>query len=354
VKAENIFFETQTLILWVSFFTMGGLRTLMILALSLLLAVCCESQRMHTNSFGPSSRMDLRIYVSSSSSTYKSFSTPDLLWEQKGLSYCDGCDSQTAEVTHRAPFNLLQHNKTRLFAHVFFMKEGYGPSKEQAKKEGKKFEKTAVAYKRTGLIQYGARRKPEGLRNLLTGEQAPWEAVLDSVPESEKHTHIRYWQPTLHVNLVHDERQYAWGSMPQLLMWYAQGNTHDSQFGGTDTFRDSFISSDGETYMPIVFVNQLTVVQSQLVALNETLQLAAQGESGDDAVAAQGESGDAVGLDLEVHYSTLSISRFEWMLNLRQSFKMQEEQMGITEKDSEDLRGMFVNTNPYLLVRRYV
>jgi hypothetical protein len=113
-------------------------------------------------------------------------------------------------------------------------------------------------------------------------------------------------------------------------MYYLQGNTHDSSFGGTDNFRDSFISQDGEIFVPIIFINQLTVVQSQLVALNETLQrqVAKSGEAGE-------ASSDVVALDLEVHYSTLSIKRFEWMLNLRQSFKMQEEQMGITEKDSE-------------------
>jgi hypothetical protein len=137
--------------------------------LTVLLAFA-ESKRTHTNAFGPQEKMDLRIYVSSSSSKYKSFSQSDLLWEQQGLSYCDGCDSQVGEVTHKASLDLLSQNKTRQFAHIFFMKDGYGPSREQAKKEGKKFEKTAVAYKRSGLIQYGARRKPEGLRNLLTGE----------------------------------------------------------------------------------------------------------------------------------------------------------------------------------------
>ena len=37
------------------------------------------------------------------------------------------------------------------------------------------------------------------------------------------------------------------------------------------------------------------------------------------------------------------------MVNLEHSFKMNEETLGITEKESEDLRGMFVHTNPVLL-----
>ena len=37
------------------------------------------------------------------------------------------------------------------------------------------------------------------------------------------------------------------------------------------------------------------------------------------------------------------------MVNLQSSFKMNEDTLGITEKESEDMRGMFVNTNPVLL-----
>ena len=37
------------------------------------------------------------------------------------------------------------------------------------------------------------------------------------------------------------------------------------------------------------------------------------------------------------------------MVNLQHSFKMNEETLGISEKESEDLRGMFVHTNPVLL-----
>jgi hypothetical protein len=54
-------------------------------------------------------------------------------------------------------------------------------------------------------------------------------------------------------------------------------------------------------------------------------------------------------LPLEMSFSPLPAHRFQWMANLEHSMKLNEEKLGISEKESEDLRGMFVNTNPVLL-----
>ena len=54
-------------------------------------------------------------------------------------------------------------------------------------------------------------------------------------------------------------------------------------------------------------------------------------------------------LPLEISLKPLPARRFTWMVNLQHSFKMNEETLGISEKESEDLRGMFVHTNPVLL-----
>ena len=86
------------------------------LLLVVFLSICQRSHaaRHHTNSYGPNERMDLRIYVSPSSSRYKSFNTDELLWEATGLSYCDGCDPRTETVTHKPSAELLGSNKTGL------------------------------------------------------------------------------------------------------------------------------------------------------------------------------------------------------------------------------------------------
>ena len=57
----------------------------------------------------------------------------------------------------------------------------------------------------------------------------------------------------------------------------------------------------------------------------------------------------AATVPLEISAKPLKAEHFQWMVNLKHSFAMQEEQLGISEKESEELRGMFVHTNPLLL-----
>lgn len=44
-------------------------------------------------------------------------------------------------------------------------------------------------------------------------------------------------------------------------------------------------------------------------------------------------------LPLELSFSPLPSKRFQWMVNLQHSFKMNEEMLAMSEKESEDLRG---------------
>ena len=80
----------------------------------------------------------------------------------------------------------------------------------------------------------------------------------------------------------------------------------------------------GHRYRPFVYVNELTVMRNHWVAVNAS----------------------APSVPLEVSAKPLKAEHFQWMVNLKHSFAMQEEQLGISEKESEELRGMLVHTNP--------
>ena len=87
----------------------------------------------------------------------------------------------------------------------------------------------------------------------------------------------------------------------------------------------------GHRFRPLIYVNELTTMKSHWVAINASKPL------------------PGAGLPLTISYTPLPTRRFQWMVNLQHSFKMNEETLGISEKESEDLRGMFVHTNPLLL-----
>jgi len=99
--------------------------------------------------------------------------------------------------------------------------------------------------------------------------------------------------------------------MPHLMSHYLQG----------------YRLISGHRFRPLVYVNELTSMRLHWMAINDTLKQ----------------------LPLELSFSPLPSKRFQWMVNLQHSFKMNEEMLAMSEKESEDLRGMFVHTNPVLL-----
>ena len=84
------------------------------------------------------------------------------------------------------------------------------------------------------------------------------------------------------------------------------------------------VQNDYLKYRPLIYVNELTLMRQHWMAINSSLTK----------------------LPLEITYKPLPVHRFTWMVNLQQSFKMNEDTLGISEKESEEMRGMFVNTNP--------
>jgi hypothetical protein len=307
---------------------MWGKCLVAVLAALAALAYCQGAVRpsAHMNSFKDKQKFDIRVYVSSDSSVYKFLPTSDhdLLWEHKGIEYAPNDGAVDKEVTYNISTSILNQNATRLFAHVFVTKAGHFPDAATAKARDLKFDSMASSYKRVSLVRWKERRKSIGLHNLITKERAPWEVVLDSVEEEEKAKYVAYWLPTLHVSVVHMPESYELGKIPNLLGHFLMGYS----VSGKDEFIDPFYNQPTAAFVPVVYLNELALTENQLVALNATTDPT---------------------LALEVRYSPLTISRFEWMLNLLNSFKMQEEKLGISEKESEDLRGMFINTNPVLL-----
>ena len=302
-----------------------------VLALLAVHAHASRQQSTHVNLFAPSEAFDLYVYLSEST-TYTAFDDADLVWHVPGLLYSDSAGDASKEAKHAPSKDLLARNATRLTAHIYVAKAGTFPAAAAAKKRGLKHVPTgACSYKRISMVRLKERRKTEGLHNLLTGAPAPWEAVLDALPAAEKALPVRYWVPRLHVSLVFDDTTYAWGTIPGLLGHFLMGHAIDE---GSEWLVDPFVVQPAGDFTPIVFVNELALVEGQLIALNDTSGGALEAEGG---------------LPLELHYSPLSISRFQWFLNLRNSFAMQEKSLGISEKESEEMRGMFVHTNPVLL-----
>ena len=287
-----------------------------LLAGALLFVTAGARPSFHVNVYPEGVAFELRVFVSASPRTFTAFNdTHALIWHAKDFEYTADF-SLRAHTAHVPLTDALLANGT-LFAHIYVTKVGASPDPKHGS-----YVRDATTSTVMPLVTFGERLEAKGLYNLISGEAAPWEvelrrgaaeAAAAGRPAGE---FISYWKPMLHAQLLIDTEPHPHGEMPPLL-WHSLQNHR-------------LISGRHyEKYLPLIYVNELTVMKQHWMAVNSSLP---------------GGS-----LPLELSFSPLPSRRFQWMVNLQHSFKQNEETLGISERESEDLRGMFVHTNPVLL-----
>ena len=266
----------------------------------------------YENTFANGDELELRVYLSEQLRFNDFNNSAALIWHATGMRYDM---SSAGDISTTVQVAVTEHmlNNGSMYCHSYFTKAGRSPDPKALGT----YDRWSSTHTIMSMIAHSERLKPIGLYNLLTGEPAPWEAALRraadeaaaaGVPEGE---YIPYWKPKMHLQLVVDQVAFAIDAMPPLM----HNALHQSGL------------MQGHRYRPFVYVNELTVMKAHWAAVNAS----------------------ATSLPLEISAKPLKAEHFQWMVNLKHSFAMQEEQLGISEKESEELRGMFVHTNPVLL-----
>lgn len=254
----------------------------------------------------PLLEQDIRVYASTAK-RYEAFRDDDLVLHETAFVFRHGSPQREIEVSVAIPSS-VQRNGT-MHAHIYMTPLGVSPVPTDPT-----YDPGLIVYTRQALVVFGERPIFAPLRNLLTGERPPWQQTLiDAGVPLDSTAWISFWKPTLSINVVVDAEAYSSNAVPEVLVQYWK--------------MQRLVNETTSRYKPIVFVNDLTVVKGHFVPLNESVQEAA----------------------LKVDVRPMSIHRFVWMLKLRQSFASQEQALGLSEKESEDLRSMFVDTPPALL-----
>ena len=331
---------------------MWTLRGLVLLGL--LAASYQRSRPTHyENTFATGDELELRVYLSEQL-RFKDFNnSAALIWHATGMRYDM---SSAGDIETTVQVNVTQHmlNNGSMYCHSFFTKAGKSPDPKALGS----YDRWSSTHTIMSMVAHAERLKPIGLYNLLTGEPAPWETALRNaadeaaaagVPEGQ---FIPYWKPKMHLQLVVDATPFPMDAMPNLM----HNALHQSGL------------MQGHRYRPFVYVNELTVMKAHwyTLTLAFTLTLAPTltnphpnlyphpNPNPDPSPQAltpprAAVNATAATMPLEISAKPLKAEHFQWMVNLKHSFAMQEEQLGISEKESEELRGMFVHTNPLLL-----
>jgi len=281
-----------------------------------------------------------------------------LLWHVDGLSFDFAEHNEQAQNISLASHFLyhLQYNGS-LYAHAFFTKVGFAltpeeaaepttsPSQSQSQSvptQAKKlrYSRSAIAHGVSMMNVYRPAPKLHARKNLISGEftdeklkaatkqvdvieEQPLDdsslttttttpdadALAQTLVHQSKHqAWVNYLRPSLTLRLVHDFSTLGPNSLPPEMRPFYQ---FDEAAGG---------------YYPVIYFDTFWSLSNNLILINETVTNAT----------------------IEVRHSPISLLKFRFQTTMEQSWKLQQE-WGSAESDSEDLKRVFLEANPYFL-----
>ncbi|XP_036164920.1 cleft lip and palate transmembrane protein 1-like protein isoform X1 [Myotis myotis] len=152
--------------------------------------------------------------------------------------------------------------------------------------------------------------KPEEV-NLLTGESAAQQNIeAEKKPMSALDEPVSHWRPRLTLNVMVDDFVFDGSSLP------------------ADVHRYMKMIQLGKTvhYLPILFIDQLSNRVKDLMVINRS----------------------TTELPLTVSYDKISLGRLRFWIHMQDAvYSLQ--QFGFSEKDADEVKGIFVDTNLYFL-----
>ncbi|GAB5567400.1 cleft lip and palate transmembrane protein 1-like protein isoform X3 [Prionailurus iriomotensis] len=152
--------------------------------------------------------------------------------------------------------------------------------------------------------------KPEEV-NLLTGESTTQQQIeAEKKPPSALDEPVSHWRPRLTLNVMVDDFVFDGASLP------------------ADVHRYMKMIQLGKTvhYLPILFIDQLSNRVKDLMVINRS----------------------STELPLTVSYDKISLGRLRFWIHMQDAvYSLQ--QFGFSEKDADEVKGIFVDTNLYFL-----
>lgn len=185
-----------------------------------------------------------------------------------------------------------------LYAHVYLARNGYHPDPTKSKYDDK-----SVVYRRINLV--GRMKKPAELTKLLFNEKSDGTTQKEKATDEEE---VPYWYPEVHVSLVQSEDPINVALLPLNL------RKHYS------------LTMKQDHYLPIVYLNEFWQLKDKRIILNKSQPT----------------------VPLTISFAPMGLIKFQLLTNFDMALKRNEELLG-SDGETEKLKQMFFETNPYLL-----
>ncbi|RLN31815.1 hypothetical protein BBJ28_00022081, partial [Nothophytophthora sp. Chile5] len=122
--------------------------------------------------------------------------------------------------------------------------------------------------------------------------------------------YISMWKPTFSVNVILDHTTYSLRQPPPPFVSTEMNVDHDAGL-----------------YTPVLFLNEFWLLEEHLIPVNDS----------------------STALPLEISFYTLPLYKYALYTQMEQNFKNQEATGASSKRDTDSMKSMFVETNPYLL-----
>jgi len=272
-----------------------------------------------TNMYTGGETMDFYVYMSSAE-TFTDFQNVNdtLIWKHEGIVYdqtswsvsdtvkcmfggCEDTDSLQHNISIPVP-QVVRDNGT-IYAHVYFVKQGYThyPSKN--------YDPKAVIYGKHPLTKHMPKKKEIIKKNLISGEIQDKELVEAQKNMTESFQIVNHWKTNLTLALVADQTVYPKGGIPPQFQKYMK------------------LDEESGHYYPVLFFNEFWLFREHYIPINSTV----------------------VNVNLTISYQLITFIKWTMFVQMEESFSMQKSMGTAGDHDSEEMKRMFTDTNPYLL-----
>ncbi|RAL39812.1 hypothetical protein DM860_013013 [Cuscuta australis] len=265
-----------------------------------------------TNLFHKGEPLDMWLYISEQEKFNDFGNETALIWHETNIPYAVwGPESLRSLSLEYVPTEALKHNES-LYAHVFFARSGYpvDPSDPE-------YQPLAAFGRTHSVVTYFPKSKSDKKKSLLSNsEDSKDELVIPKVSEeladSKEDVSIEwvsYWKPNLTINLVDDFTRYTQNAVPANIAPYLN------------------IAPTTGYYYPTVFFNEFWLLRDKLIPINDTITK----------------------LPLHLELSPISMTKWQLFLQIDQSFQIHRSYGSMLEGESDELKRVFLEGNPYLL-----
>ncbi|CAI9108837.1 OLC1v1008533C1 [Oldenlandia corymbosa var. corymbosa] len=267
-----------------------------------------------SNLFHRGERLDMWLYLSEQE-TFNDFSSESsLVWHETEIPYAVWGQESIRQVSLKHyPSEALKHNGT-LYAHIYFARSGFLPDPNDPG-----YQPVSAFGHRYPVVAYLPKPKANKKKSLLGSSKDLHKAETDSkvgeadqgdITDDEPTEWISYWKPNITINLVDDFTSYKQNAIPPNIAPYLN------------------IEPTTGNYYPTVFFNEFWLLRDKLIAINETV----------------------TELPLHLEVGPISMTKWQLFLQIDQSFQIHRSYGSMLEGEADELKRVFLEGNPYLLV----